>query len=112
MNANSTIICPCVCCPEALDEKPLWPARSAGEAFCPISPKVKVPNVHKLDHQLLSGEADSDEVQLFTVGGETEDDLLLPTFVKVGEFWGEGCTRTTAEVLVAADEARASPRFS
>ena len=40
--------------------------------------------MHKLDHQLLSGEADSDEVQLFTVGGETEDDLLLPTFVKVG----------------------------
>ena len=38
------------------------------------------------DHQLLTGEADSDEVQLLTVGGETEDDLFLTTFVKVGEF--------------------------
>ena len=41
------------------------------------------------DHQLLTGEADSDEVQLLTVGGETEDDFFLPTFVKVGEFWVE-----------------------
>ena len=86
MNANSTIFAP-VCCPENFDEKPLWPSRSAREAFCAISHKVEVPFVHKLDHQVLSGEADSDEVQLFTVGGETEDDLLLPTFVKVGEFW-------------------------
>ena len=46
----------------------LYPARSAREAFCPTSHKVKVPIVHKLDHQLLSGEADSDEVQKFTVG--------------------------------------------
>ena len=76
-----------MCCPETLDEKPLWPARSAGEAFFSISHKVKVPIVHKLDQQLLSGEADSDEFQLFTVGGETDDDLVLPTFVKVGEFW-------------------------
>ena len=35
----------------------------------------------------MTGEADSDEVQLLTVGGETDDDLFLPTFVKVGEFW-------------------------
>ena len=42
--------------------------------------------MHKLDHQLLSGEAGSDEVQLLTVDGETEDDLFLPTFVKVGDF--------------------------
>ena len=85
MNANYTTIYHCVCCPEALNEKPLWLARSAREAFCPIPHKVKVPIVHKLDHQLLSGEADSDEVQLFTVGSETEDDLFLPTFVKVGD---------------------------
>ena len=74
MNAHSTIIC-LVCCPENLDGKPLWPARSASEAFCPTSSKVEVPFVNKLDHQLLSSEAASDEVQLLTVGGETEDDL-------------------------------------
>ena len=43
--------------------------------------------MHKLDHQLLSGEADSDEVQLLTVDGETEDDLFLSTFVNFGELW-------------------------
>ena len=32
--------------------------------------------------------------------------LVLPTFVKLASL-GEGWTRTTAEVLVAADEARA-----
>ena len=75
MNANSTIFAP-VCCPENFDEKPLWPSRSAREAFCAISHKVEVPFVHKLDHQVLSGEADSDEVRLLTVGGETEEDLF------------------------------------
>ena len=43
-------------------------------------------SLHNFDHQLLTGEADSDEVQLLTVGVEAEDDLFLPTFVKVGEF--------------------------
>ena len=86
MNARSTKIC-LVCCPENLDGKTLWPAGSAREAFCPISFKVEAPFVHKLEHQLSRSEADSDEVQLLTVGGETEGDLFLPTFVKVGEFW-------------------------
>ena len=86
MNAHSTIIC-FVCCPENLDEKPLWPARSASEAFCPAYPKVEIPFVDKLDHQLSRSEAGSDEVQLLTVCGEIEDDL--PRFAhirQVGKF--------------------------
>ena len=105
MNANSTIFAP-VCCPENFDDKPLWPSRSAREAFCAISHKVEVPFVHKLDHQVLSGEADSDEVRLLTVGGETEEEL----FCRRSSIWRvlvEGCTKTTAEVLVVPDEAKA-----
>ena len=103
---------PCVCCPETLDEKPLWPARSAREAFCPTSHKVKVPIVHKLDQQLLSGEADSEEVHFFSPWAvRPKMTSCCPRSSKLASL-GEGCTRTTAEVLVAADEARASPRFS
>ena len=47
---------------------------------------MKVRIVHKLDHQLLSGEADSDEVQLFTVGVETEEDSLCPRSSKLASF--------------------------
>ena len=111
MNANSTIFAP-VCCPENFDEKPLWPSRSAREAFCPISHKVEVPFVHKLDHQVLSGEADSDEVRLLTVGGETEEDLFLPTFVKFGEFWLKGARGPQRKCWWSQTRPGPSPRFS
>ena len=101
-----------MCCPENLDENPLWPARSAREAFCPISHKVEAPFVHKLDHQLLSCEADSDEVQLFTVGGVSEDDLFLPTFVKVGEFGLKDARGPQRKCWWPQTRPGPSPRFS
>ena len=48
--------------------------------------KVEVPIVHKLDHQVLSGEADSDEVRLLTVGGETEEDLFCRRSANLASF--------------------------
>ena len=111
MNANSTIFAP-VCCPENFDEKPLWPSRSAREASCPISHQVEALFVHKLDHQVLSGEADSDEVRLLTVGGETEEDLFLPTFVKFGEFWLRGARGPQRKCWWSQTRPGLSPRFS
>ena len=100
---------------------PVWSRKPRGEtslarqevqgwASLPISHRVRgACRCKSFDHQLLTGEADSDEVQLLTVGGETEDDLSLPTIVQVGEFLVEWCTRTTA---VPQTRPRALPRFS
>ena len=44
-------------CREDPGEKPPWLGRSASEAFCSISQRGGAFFVHKLDHQLLSGEA-------------------------------------------------------
>ena len=68
--------------------------------------------MHKLDHQLLSGEADSDEVQLFTVGGVSEDDLFLPTFFKVGEFGLKDARGPQRKCWWPQTRPGPSPRFS
>ena len=68
--------------------------------------------MHKLDHQLLSGDADSAEVQLLTVGGATEDDLFLPNFVKVGEFRMKDARGPQRQRWWPQTRPRPSPRFS
>ena len=86
-NANSTIVCPCVLGRKTTMRNHFGAAGSAREGSLHLSQGGGACRCTSFDHQLLTGEADSDEVQLLTVGGETEDDLFLPTFVKVGEFW-------------------------
>ena len=88
-------------------------AGSAREGFSPrLSWSGGACRCKSVDHQLLSGEADSDEVQLLTVGGETEDDFFLPTFVKVGEFGLEDARGPQRKCSWPQTRPGPSPRFS
>ena len=54
---------------------------------------------------MSSADAETGEVQLLTEGGETEDDLFLPTFVKIGELTEDGKI-TTAEMVGAVENGK------
>jgi len=55
------------------------------EDLCPTSHNLDCPFVTKTEYQLLSADFNNGEVCLLTEGGETKEDLNLPTFINIGE---------------------------
>merc|ERR1719240_2595836 len=72
------------------------------EDLCPTSHNLEVPFVKKIEYQVLSADATTGEVSLLTEGGDTKDDLNLPTFVNIGEPTDED--KKVADELVAEME--------
>ena len=67
MNANSTIICPCVLGRKTSMRNLFGAVGSAREGFSlHLYIEWRCLSLHNFDHQLLTGEADSDEVQLLS----------------------------------------------
>jgi len=65
------------------------------EDMCPTSHNMEVPNVSRSEYQLIDCDADAGTVSVLLEGGDTKDDLNLPTDV-------QGAREECADQLVAA----------
>ena len=110
MNANSTVICPCVLS-QKTSMRNLFGRMKCKGPLPHLFTKWRCLSCTSMVTQLLSGEADGDEVQFLTVGGETEDDPFLPTFVNVGEFWLKGARGPQRMCWWPQTRPGSSPRF-
>ena len=54
------------------------------EDLCPCPHNLEVSFVKRTEYQMLNVDADTGEVSLLLEGGETKDDLNLPTFIQRG----------------------------
>merc|ERR1712061_306649 len=75
------------------------------EDLCPSSHNVSVPFVKRTEFVLIDANKDTGEVSLLTEGGDTKDDLNLPTFVQIGEPT-EADTNVTKEILDGMEEGK------
>ena len=67
----------------------------------------EMPFVNQVERQFPNSHANGSEAQLITEIGETKDDLMLPTFVKIGEP-AEKDKKHTAEALTAVNNGKDS----